>query len=111
MAVTLGPRQGPIYNAVSAGSVEALSDAGTIARRVVEIPDRGRNAGAMMARHLAWRMHELHGDGAATAVVLARQMVREARQRIAAGVEPETLRDGLERALATALEAIDAAAI
>src|SRR3954463_2776935 len=111
MAATLGPLQGPIFNALSAGSVEALSDAGTIARRVVEVPDRGRNAGAMMARHLAWRMHELYGDGAATAVVLARQMVREAHMHIASGVAPGAIRDGLERALATALATIDAAAV
>src|SRR4051812_23984926 len=111
MAATLGPLQGPIFNALSAGSVEALSDSGTIARRVVEIPDRGWNAGAMMARHLAWRMHGLYGDGAATAVVLARQMVHEAARRIAAGVEPVVIRDGLEHALTTALKSLDAAAV
>ncbi len=111
MAATLGPLQGPVFNAVSAGSVEALSDCGTIARRVVEIPDRGRNAGAMMARHLAWRMHELYGDGAATAVVLARQMVVQSHKRVTAGVEPVTIRDGLERALATALDVIDSSAV
>src|SRR3954452_11891538 len=111
MAATLGPLQGPIFNALSAGSVEALSDAGTIARRVVEVPDRGRNAGAMMARHLAWRMHELYGDGAATAVVLARQMVHEGQTRIASGVELVTMRNGLERALATSLDVIDEAAM
>lgn len=111
MAATLGPLQGPIFNALSAGSVEALSDSGTIARRVVEIPDRGRSAGAMLARQLAWRMHELYGDGAATAVVLARQMVHEGQRRIASGVEPITIRDDLELALATALSVIDEIAI
>jgi chaperonin GroEL len=109
MSVTLGPSQGPILNARSQGSVELLSDAGTIARRIVEVPDRGRNTGAMIARHLAWRMHGLYGDGAATAVVLARQMVREAVKRIAAGVEPVSISRGLEQALATALEVLAAA--
>src|SRR3954468_54508 len=108
MAVTLGPSQGPILNALSSGSVELLSDAGTIARRVVEVPNRGRNAGAMILRHLAWRMHEQFGDGAATAAVLSRAMVREAGGRIAAGVDPPSIRGGLEWALPVALTALTA---
>ena len=108
MAVTLGPTQGPILNALSNGSVELLSDAGTIARRVVEVPHRGRNVGAMMLRHLAWRMHEQFGDGAATAAVLSRAMVREAIGRIAAGVDPVSIRGGLERTLPVALTALAA---
>ena len=88
MAVTLGPTQGPILNALSRGSVELVSDAGTVARRIVEVPDRGRNAGAMILRHLSWQMHERFGDGAATAAVLSRAMVAAGVARIAAGVEP-----------------------
>jgi chaperonin GroEL len=110
MAVTLGPTQGPILNALSSGSVELLSDAGTIARRVVEVPNRGRNVGAMILRHLAWRMHEQFGDGAATAAVLARAMVREAIGRVAAGVDPVSIRGGLEQALPAALTALAAQA-
>jgi chaperonin GroEL len=108
MAVTLGPTQGPILNALSSGSVELLSDAGTIARRIVELPNRGRNVGAMILRHLAWRMHEQFGDGAATAAVLSRAMVREAVGRIAADVDPVSIRGGLEQALPAALTALAA---
>src|SRR5215213_9438388 len=108
MAVTLGPTQGPILNALSNGSVELLSDAGTIARRVVEVPHRGRNVGAMMLRHLAGRMHEQFGDGAATAAVLSRVMVREGIRRIAAGVDPTSIRGGLDWALPVALTALTA---
>jgi chaperonin GroEL len=110
LALTLGPTQGAILNARSAGSVESLTDAGTIARRVVEIPGRGRNTGAMMARHLAWRMHERYGDGAATAAVLALAIVREAVKRITAGVDPMLIRGGLERALPVATAALAAQA-
>src|SRR5215213_738423 len=108
MAATLGPTQGPILNALSSGSVELLSDAGTIARRVAELPHRGQNVGAMILRHLAWRMHEQFGDGAATAAVLSRAMVRQAGKRIAAGVDPMSIRGGLEQALPAALTALDA---
>src|SRR5215210_4044095 len=84
MAVTLGPTQGPILNEVSRGSVELISDAGTVARRIVEVPDRGRNAGAMILRNQSWEMHERFGDGAATAAVLSRAMVTAGVERIAA---------------------------
>ena len=108
MAVTLGPTQGSILCSRSRGSVEILSDAGTIARRVTAVPDRGRNSGAMILRHLAWQMHEHFGDGAATAAVIARAMVREAMKRIAAGVDPVAIRGGLEQALPAALDALAA---
>lgn len=111
LAVTLGPTQGAVLNALSAGSVEPLADAGEIARRVVEVPGRGRNTGAMMARHLAWRMHEAYGDGAATAATLAQAMVREGAKRIAAGVDPALVRSGLEQALPVAMEALSQAAM
>ena len=108
MAVTLGPTQGPILNALSRGSVELVSDAGTVARRIVEVPDRGRNAGAMILRHLSWQMHERFGDGAATAAVLSRAMVSAGVVRIAAGVDPASIGRGLERALPAALAALSA---
>jgi chaperonin GroEL len=111
LALTLGPTQGAILNARSAGSVELLSDAGTIARRVVEIPGRGRSTGAMMARHLAWRVHEQFGDGAATAAVLARAIVRGSVTRIAAGADPMLIRGGLERALPVATATLAAVAL
>jgi chaperonin GroEL len=110
LALTLGPARGPILNVVSPGTVERLSDASTIARRIVALPDRSRNSGAMIVRHLAWRMHEEFGDGAATAAVLARAMVREAHTRVTAGIDPMTIRDGLARALPAALAALQAEA-
>ena len=108
MAVTLGPTQGPILNAVSKGSVERVSDAGTVARRIVEVPDRGRNAGAMILRQLSWQMHERFGDGAATAAVLSRAMVDAGVARIVAGVDPAAIARGLDLALPAALAALSA---
>jgi chaperonin GroEL len=110
MALTLGPTQGPILNARPGGSVELLSDAGTIARRILEVPNRTRNTGAMILRDLAWRMHEQFGDGAATAAVLAGAMVHEGVQRIESGIDPVVIRDGLKYALRVATEALEAQA-
>jgi chaperonin GroEL len=110
MAMTLGPTQGPVFNARAGGSVELLSDAGTIARRIVEVPDRTRNAGAMILRELVQQMHERFGDGGATAAVLAGAMVREGVKRIEAGIDPVLLRDGMEHALCAATASLEAQA-
>ena len=110
MAATLGPSPGIVLNARPGGSVEVLADAGTIARRIVEVPGRGQNTGAMMLRNLTWRMHEQYGDGAATAAVLAAAMVREATKRIEAGIDPVLIRDGLQHGLNAANCALDAQA-
>jgi chaperonin GroEL len=111
IAVTLGPCQGPILNAREDGSVEVLSDAGSIARRVVAVPDRCRNTGAMIMRNLVWQMHEQYGDGGATAAVLAQAIVREAMLRIGAGIDPVLIRGGLEHALPATIAQLDAQAM
>ena len=67
---TLGPR--PRYTVVeraTSGGPEILDQAGVIARRVVALPDRNEDVGAMLVRHLMWQMVERVGDGAATAGV------------------------------------------
>jgi chaperonin GroEL len=110
LALTIGPERGSILSAREDGSVEVLSDAGTVARRIVEIPNRCRNTGAMIMRNLAWTMHEQYGDGAATAAILARAIVRQAMIRIEAGVDPVHIRGGLEHALRAALAQLDAQA-
>lgn len=110
MAVTLGPTQGPIVNDREVGSVELLSDSATIARRIIEVPNRAHNTGAMLLRNLVWNVHEHQGDGAATAAVIARAIVRGAQRRIEAGIDPVLIRDGIECALSAALPALEAQA-
>jgi chaperonin GroEL len=55
-------------------------------------------------------MHEQFGDGAATASVLARAIVRQAITRIEAGDDPVHIRGGLEHALPAAIAQLDAQA-
>jgi chaperonin GroEL len=110
LALTLGSARGSILASREDGSVEVLSDAGTVARRIVEIPDRCRNTGAMIMRNLAWQMHEQYGAGAATAAVLASAIVRQGMMRIEAGIDPVLIRGGLEHALSVAIAELDAQA-
>lgn len=108
LALTLGPRTGYVLLQGEArpNKVERLSDSATIARRILQIPGREEDMGAMMMRHMAWRVHKEIGDGAATMAVLAQMMFGEGYRCMAAGVNPMILRRGIERATEAALEAL-----
>jgi len=106
-AVTLGPTQGVIVNARNGKSQpEFLTDSGTIAKRVIELPGQGENTGAMILRSMIQEMYQNYGDGASTASVLAAVIIHKAIQLIAAGANPMRMRSGLERGLTAALEAL-----
>jgi chaperonin GroEL len=85
---------------------EILTDAGTIARRVLELPDRCVDPGAMLIRSLAWDMRDKVGDGSATAAVLARAMVRAGARMVAAGANPVLMRRGMEQGLRAAVASL-----
>jgi chaperonin GroEL len=101
LRVTLGPTARAVVMApiISTGSPELLTDSATIARRIIEIPDPYENMGAMLIRHMAWRIREKVGDGAATAAVIAQTLLHEANYQAAAGANVMMLKRGIERGL------------
>ncbi|GCE13782.1 TCP-1/cpn60 chaperonin family protein [Tengunoibacter tsumagoiensis] len=107
IATTLGPSQRVVINAVTPSEIELLADTGTIARRFLELPNRGENIGAMLLRTMILQMHETYGDGAATATVLARAMLREGTRMTAAGMHSTLLKRGIERGVAIAQQQLD----
>jgi chaperonin GroEL len=109
LALTLGPVGGKIVNARDPGGAnpELLDDAATIARRIIQLPDRTEDVGAMMMRHMVWHMREEVGDGSATTAVLARAIAREMQHMVAAGANAMILRRGIEKATQVAIEALD----
>lgn len=107
LAVTLGPTQGVIFSKhETRAAPEILSDAATVARRIIALPDRAEDVGAMLARNLVWRQHLRAGDGCATTAVLAQAILQHARAYIAAGGNAMMLRRGIERAGRAALDAL-----
>jgi chaperonin GroEL len=107
LALTLGPVQGGIISARHIGQpLEFLTDAATIARRFLALPDRAENAGAMLLRHLVWRLHQTIGDGCATAAVLSRALIAGSRRYLAAGANAALLRQGIEAGASAALDAL-----
>src|SRR5438876_91405 len=114
MARLVRPTLGPIHRNVAIAPIvgtnkspELLDDGGTILRRVIELPDKYENMGAMLMRHLAWKVKEEVGDGTATAIVLAQELMRDAGRYIEAGGNAMMMRRGIERGLAATLEHLD----
>jgi chaperonin GroEL len=104
LGLTLGPLSGSVLVMPTVGSVpESLQDGAVIARRVIEVPGRFANMGAMVVRHLAYHVRREVGDGSATTAVLMQAMVDEAYRNVAAGANPMMLRKGLVKALRAAV--------
>ncbi len=99
LALTLGPTQGIVVNERNRHEVEILTDAYTIARRVIGLPARSDNLGAMMLRKMAIELHDHFGDGAATAAVMTRAMLHEGHKMITAGANPVPMLRGVSRAV------------
>jgi chaperonin GroEL len=107
LALTLGPTQGTILSQhETRPQPEMLTDAATIARRILALPDRAEDVGAMLARNLVWRMHLKAGDGCATAAVLAQAILEHAHRMKAAGANPMALRRGIDCAAAAAIDTL-----
>src|SRR5690349_11717289 len=107
MTGLIRPTLGPVARTVAIASVlngrpEILDDGATIARRTIQLSDPFEDMGAMIVRHLAWRVHETVGDGAATAAVIATALMAEGVRQIASGASPVGVRRGIEQAAALA---------
>jgi len=103
LAVTLGPNHQLVLAQNGKSGFEILSDAGTIARRFLGVPDRAANTGAMLLRNLVWRVQTTVGDGCATSAVLAQALLSAAYQPIAAGAHVLEICAGIDQAVETTI--------
>ncbi|MFC1464768.1 MAG: TCP-1/cpn60 chaperonin family protein [Candidatus Brachytrichaceae bacterium NZ_4S206] len=95
---TLGPTSRTVLAERNIGrhfAPDALSDGGTIARRIIALANPNADVGAMLLRHALCRVHERAGDGVATTAVLFQAIMQRARRILAAGGNPMRLRDGV----------------
>jgi chaperonin GroEL len=101
---TLGPtaRTVAIGRLVGSGPPEILDNAATIARRTIQLADPFEDMGAMIVRHLVWRVFEQAGDGTATAAVIAQALMHEAVRYVESGGDIQAVRHGIEHALSVA---------
>lgn len=86
---------------------EFLDDGGLIARRIIELPNRGEDMGAMLLRGMLLRQYERVGDGTATAAVLFKAIFDAGLRYIAAGGNSMQLRRYLESLTPCILDELD----
>lgn len=105
---TLGPRAGTVIVApVTSKSPEVLDNGGLIARRTIQLSDRGEDVGAMFLRGLLWDIHEQVGDGVATACVLFKAVLDAATIHLTSGIDAAELREELLWGLGIVLRELD----
>jgi chaperonin GroEL len=110
LAQTLGPTQGMVLSQREHREPEVILDAASAVRRIIEVPDRAANIGAMLMRNTTWRVHVRCGDGAAIAAVLSQALLREATRYVHAGGNAMLVKRGVERAMGAAIDALAAQA-
>src|SRR5699024_1727790 len=105
--VTLGPKGRNVVLEKSFGSPLITNDGVTIAKEI-ELEDKFENMGAKLVSEVASKTNDVAGDGTTTATVLAQAMIREGLKNVTAGANPVGVRRGIEKAVATAVEEIQA---
>jgi chaperonin GroEL len=78
---------------------EILDDGGTIVRRIIALPNRDQDMGAMFLRHVLWQQHEKAGDGTATTAVLFQSAFNQGVRYITTGGNPMMVRRHFEKGL------------
>jgi chaperonin GroEL len=84
---------------LDAGMPEMLDDGGTIAKRIIQLPDLNEDVGAMYLRDVLWRLHDQVGDGAATAAVLFQVIYNEGVRYLTSGGNARRLHDYLQQGM------------
>lgn len=103
--ITLGPKGQYVVLDKKFGSPTITNDGVTIAREI-ELEDIFENQGAQLVKEVATKTNDIAGDGTTTATLLAQTIVREGLKNVAAGANPVILRNGIDRAVEAAVEAI-----
>lgn len=94
--VTLGPRGRNVVIEKSYGAPQITKDGVTVAKEV-ELEDKFENIGAELVKEVASKTNDVVGDGTTTATVLAQAIVNEGLKIVAAGANPVTIKNGIEK--------------
>ncbi|ESQ15186.1 MAG TPA: chaperonin GroEL [Chromatiaceae bacterium] len=105
--VTLGPKGRNVVLEKSFGAPTVTKDGVSVAKEI-ELADKFENMGAQMVKEVASQTSDIAGDGTTTATVLAQAMVREGLKGVAAGMNPMDLKRGLDKAVAAAVQELQA---
>ena len=97
VSITLGPKGRNVVLEKRSGSPQIVNDGVTIAKEI-NLSDHVENTGVALIRQAASKTNDVAGDGTTTATVLAYAMVKEGLKNVAAGINPISMKLGMEKA-------------
>ncbi|HPC02904.1 MAG TPA: chaperonin GroEL [Syntrophales bacterium] len=100
---TLGPKGRNVVIEKSWGAPTITKDGVTVAKEI-ELSDKFENMGAQMVRQVASKTSDVAGDGTTTATILAQAIYREGAKLVAAGMNPMSLKRGVDRCVNAVVE-------
>lgn len=105
--ITLGPKGRNVVLDKKFGAPLITNDGVTIAKEI-ELEDAFENMGAQLVKEVSTKTNDVAGDGTTTAVVLAQAIIREGLKNVAAGANPIILKNGIKKAVETAVAEVKA---
>ena len=109
VTATLGPKGRNVVLDKKFGSPTVTKDGVTVAKEI-DLEDPYENMGAQMVREVASKTSDAAGDGTTTATVLAEAIFRDGLKHVTAGASPIAIQRGIQKAIETAVGALDKAA-
>ncbi|MCM1363933.1 MAG: chaperonin GroEL [Faecalibacterium sp.] len=103
--ITLGPKGRNVVIDRKYGAPLITNDGVTIAKEI-ELEDAFENMGAQLIKEVSTKTNDVAGDGTTTATLLAQALVREGMKNVAAGANPMVVKNGIKKAVETAVEAV-----
>ena len=107
VASTLGPAGRTVLIQEQYGSPMITKDGVTVAKNI-ELEDPLENMGAQLVKDIASKTNDIAGDGTTTSTVLAQAIVEEGIKAISAGVNPISLKEGINDAVCDIVDALGA---
>lgn len=101
--VTLGPKGRNVMLDKSYGAPKLTKDGVSVAKEIV-LADKFENMGAQLIKEVAQKTADKAGDGTTTATVLAESIIREGCKAVAAGMNPQDVKRGIDLAVAKVVE-------
>lgn len=103
---TLGPKGRNVALESMYTSPRILHDGVSVAEEI-ELSDRFENMGARMAKKTAKEVNKISGDGTTTTTLLLQQIVNLGMKYIASGVNPMTMKKGIDKAVTAVVSQIE----
>jgi len=103
---TLGPTGRNVIIEKSFGGPAVTKDGVTVSKEI-DLPDPFENMGVKLVNAVAQKTSDVAGDGTTTATVLALAIYQEGLRSVSAGANPMSIKRGIDKAVAKAVEYLE----